>query len=209
MKLRALTYKDNHNHDGEPVLQNYPSRLEAEIDTLRAQVDHMRAYIADLEKTADMDPLMPVYNRRAFMRELARAQSMSDRFNIPASVVFIDLNDFKSINDRYGHSIGDDMLREVGKALLNGVRAADTVARLGGDEFGVLLLKTDPNFAEVKAETLCRHISDIVIDIPTGGVKITAAWGIAPCSIDSDVETILSRADKNMYSAKRQSVHRP
>ena len=209
MNLRALTYLDDLNPEAMPVQHSYPSRLEAEVDSLKAQLERMRAYITDLERAADTDPLLPIYNRRAFMRELVRAQYMYDRLEIASCVVFLDLNNFKAINDRYGHAMGDKMLREVGNVLLNGVRGEDTVARLGGDEFGVLLLKTDPDVAKSKAEALSRKISEISVDMPTESVTVTAAWGVASCNTGNDAEAILSRADQNMYAAKRrgQCVH--
>lgn len=79
------------------------------------------------------------------------------------------------------------------------------VARLGGDEFGVLLFKTDPRTAKAKAATLACRISEQKIEMPTGNINITAAWGVAPCEPGGEAEQILSRADRAMYMSKKLS----
>lgn len=178
--------------------------VKAENERLKAQLRRLRKYVSELERTADTDPLIPVYNRRAFMRELSRAQSVSDRYDIPSCVVFLDLDQFKSINDRYGHAIGDEMLHRVGQVLMGAVRECDMVARLGGDEFGILLFKTRPDIARTKAFVLASRISEIRINMPTGEVSTSATWGISPCNERETAEQILSRADRDMYSAKNR-----
>lgn len=176
--------------------------LSEENDRLKAQLRRLRAYVSELEHAADTDPLIPVYNRRAFMRELSRAQSVSDRYDIPSSIIFLDLDQFKAINDQYGHAIGDEMLRQVGQVLMAGVRECDMVARLGGDEFGILLFKTAPESAQAKAAALACRIAEIRISMPTGEVSVSATWGVSACKNSETAEQILSRADHNMYTAK-------
>lgn len=78
------------------------------------------------------------------------------------------------------------------------------VARLGGDEFGVLLFKTDARTAHAKASTLACRVAEKKVDMPTGGVGVTAAWGVAPCEAEDTAEQILARADRAMYIAKKQ-----
>jgi len=90
-------------------------------------VSRLRLRILELERAADTDPLVPVYNRRAFMREISRAQTVMARYDISSTVLFFDLNAFKTINDRYGHSIGDSLLKKIGSVLIEGVRDCDMV----------------------------------------------------------------------------------
>ena len=170
---------------------------------LKDEVARLRLRLLELEHAADTDPLVPVYNRRAFLREISRAQTVMDRYDMPSSVLFFDLNGFKAINDRYGHGIGDILLRQIGDVLMNGVRDCDMVARLGGDEFGVLLFKTDVKLARMKATALACRIADQGVEMPTGMVKVTAAWGTAPCEPGDTVEQVLDRADRAMYMRKR------
>lgn len=174
----------------------------SETQKLKAQIRRLKQYVSELERAADTDPLMPVYNRRAFMRELSRAQSVLDRYDIPCSVVFIDLDGFKSINDRYGHAIGDEILKNVGHALTSNVRDCDMVARLGGDEFGILLFRTQKGIAEAKAATLACRIAEIRIDMPTGYVTVNATWGVSTCDVAQTAEQVLARADRLMYMKK-------
>lgn len=166
------------------------------------EISLLRTRILSLEHAADTDPLVPVYNRRAFFREIKRAQTVKSRYNIPSSLIFFDLNGFKSINDRYGHSIGDDFLQKVGTVLNNSVRECDMVARIGGDEFGVLLFKTDSKLADLKAATLACRIAEQKIEMPTGDIQIRTSWGVSDCDPNETVREVLDRADRAMYAAK-------
>lgn len=185
--------------------QALDAELVSENKSLSSEVARLRLRVLELERAADTDPLVPVYNRRAFMREVARAQTVMARYDMLSSIVFFDLNEFKSINDRFGHGIGDELLMKTGKVLLAGVRDCDMVARLGGDEFGILLFKTDPRVAKAKAATLACRISEECVEMPTGNVNVSAAWGVAPCEADDTPEQILARADRAMYMAKKST----
>ena len=179
------------------------AHLRRENERLNSELSRLRQRVLELEHAADTDPLVPVYNRRAFMREVSRAQTVMSRYEILSSLIFLDLNGFKSINDRYGHGIGDQLLKKTGSVLIAGVRECDMVARLGGDEFGVLLFKTDPHIAKAKAAALTCRIAEQYVSMPTGKIRVSAAWGVAPCEAGETAEQILSRADRAMYVAKR------
>lgn len=196
--------------DAGQVERNKPTSdkmvsLRAENARLTLEMNQLRLQLLELEQTADTDPLVPVYNRRAFIREVEKARTVMARYDLLSSVIFFDLNGFKAINDRYGHSIGDQLLRLVGDELLGNVRSCDLVARLGGDEFGVLLFKSSVNEASAKAASLACRIAEIAVEMPTAKVKISTAWGVAPCEAEDTAEQILARADRAMYVAKRQS----
>ncbi|NNC37066.1 MAG: GGDEF domain-containing protein [Acidimicrobiales bacterium] len=181
---------------------------EFTADDRRALLDEislLRTRILNLEHAADTDPLVPIYNRRAFMREISRAQTVMSRYDIPSSIIFFDLNGFKAINDRYGHSIGDDFLKKVGIILKASVRECDMVARIGGDEFGVLLFKTDGKLADMKAAALACRIAEQKIEMPTGAIHIRCSWGVSDCNPEETVREILERADQAMYADKFQN----
>ncbi len=169
------------------------------------KIKTLKATISKLEHSADTDPLVPVKNRRAFIREIERAQTVASRYDIPSCVIFFDLNKFKEINDFYGHGIGDELLIKIGKGLKASVRDSDIVARLGGDEFGVILFKTDEQFAQTKAVILARQITKQRIVMPDGEISLTAAWGTSPCRPDNSVQQILDRADRAMYQNKHKN----
>ena len=114
-------------------------RLVAEIDRLRAEITANNRRIAHLEEVADRDPLTPTVNRRAFVRELERTKAYVDRYKAPAAIIYFDIDEMKTINDRYGHAVGDEVLVTVARTLMGNVRSSDIVGRLGGDEFGIIL----------------------------------------------------------------------
>ena len=180
--------------------------LRAENDRLTLELNQMRLRLLDIERTADTDPLVAVYNRRAFIREVEKARTVMTRYDILSSVIFFDLNGFKSINDRFGHSIGDELLRDIGDVLTNNVRSCDLVARLGGDEFGVLLFKSGVEETRAKAASLACRIAEVCVDMPTGKICVSTAWGVAPCESDDTPEQILARADRAMYMAKKSKT---
>jgi diguanylate cyclase (GGDEF)-like protein len=187
-------------------LSEHPSVMEAglaqENRDLSGEIARLRLKILELEQAADTDPLLPVYNRRAFMREMQRAQNVMERYNLVSSVIFFDLNGFKAINDNYGHAVGDEILKKVSHILCDGVRNCDMVARLGGDEFGVLLFKSSSDIAEAKASTLSCRISEQYVRVEGKRVNVSAAWGVATCNPRESADSVLHRADKAMYSAK-------
>ena len=179
-----------------------PADLAAENARLLAEVARLDRRLQELQRDADADPLMDIYNRRAFVRELARAQTVSERYHIPSVVLYFDLDDFKTVNDRYGHAVGDELLRQIGGVLCASVRDCDLVARLGGDEFGVLLFKTTPDEARAKAQSLVCRIQSCRIDFPTGAASVGASWGAAPCEPGTSAEAVIARADRAMYFDK-------
>lgn len=183
-------------------LRKLVEEVMAENARLTEDNKTLQARILDLERAADTDPLVPVYNRRAFMREILRAQTVMARYDISSSLIYFDLNGFKAINDQYGHGIGDDLLTLTGRVLVGGVRDCDMVARLGGDEFGVLLFKTGLTEARAKAAILADRIADNKISIPTGEICVGTSWGVAPCEAEQSPSDVLERADRAMYSRK-------
>lgn len=181
-------------------------KLSEDNLSLQSEITRLRARILELERAADTDPLVPVYNRRAFMREVTRAQAVMERYDMVSSLIFFDLNGFKAINDAHGHTVGDNLLKAVGHVLLGGVRQCDMVARLGGDEFGVLLFKSSPEIARAKAATLSCRMREKRVSTEIGSVSTSASWGVAPCRPGCEAEEILHQADQAMYQAKRGTL---
>ena len=158
----------------------------------------------ELAHLADHDGLTGLPNRRCFRRELGAQIGRARRYGRPAALLFIDLDEFKGINDSLGHKVGDDLIRTIGETLSGRVRDSDVLARLGGDEFGVLLTETDLAGAEVVARELSQAIRDTKLRVGGRSVRITASVGIAPLDGHSDSEDdLLVTADLAMYDAKR------
>lgn len=186
----------------ETVTANDPLLPEEKLRRLHDEIGVLKTQILQLEQKADADPLVPIYNRRALMREIGRAQVLMSRYDILCSVIFFDLNGFKKINDKFGHSTGDDLLIKIGETLKANVRDCDMVARIGGDEFGVLLFKTDAPIARAKAASLACRIAEQNIDMAGDSISVSAAWGVSPCHPEDSPRQILHRADRAMYESK-------
>jgi diguanylate cyclase (GGDEF)-like protein len=179
--------------------------LFAEIDSLRLDVDGLKLALAEAEGAADHDPLTPVYNRRAFQREAARVIALVRRHEIEASLLFFDLDGFKSVNDVHGHSAGDQVLRAVAELLLRQTRESDVVGRLGGDEFAVLLTHVSPEAARAKAEALGAALRTERLRLDGLELEIAASIGIANVEGSDTPEGLLARADEEMYADKARN----
>lgn len=176
--------------------------LAAEVERLERQLTAARQQLAMLELRASIDPLTELPNRRAFDRELARALAYVKRHGTSAALLYLDLDDFKRVNDRHGHAAGDAMLRAVASVLGRHVRESDLVARIGGDEFALLLWNCDEHHARTKALTLEASIgrtTAVHAGVALGtGASVGAAM-LLP--LDAPAEAI-ARADRAMYARK-------
>lgn len=174
----------------------------AVLERLSGELAEMKAKLEAAEALADRDTLAPVFNRRAFLRELHRTMSEVERYKTPAAVIYIDLDGFKAVNDEYGHSAGDAVLRHVGVLLTDSVRESDVVGRLGGDEFGIILNRATAEEAAVKAALLSDKINSSAILYAGVPHRIRASVGVHPIAMVEDPETAIARADEAMYAEK-------
>jgi len=159
----------------------------------------------ELQHLANIDPLTQIANRHLFFDRAEKALANAKRYGLMAAILFIDLNDFKKVNDTYGHAAGDELLKEVASRLNRRIREADTLARLGGDEFGVLLTKVeDEDSARVVAEGLLS-VLDEPFDYDGEMIRVGATIGSSFFPVDGkDSMSLISRADSAMYGAKRR-----
>jgi len=178
--------------------------LLAEIERLKREVAIARARVAELEARADVDSQLDILNRRGFERELARARAHVQRYGTQAALMFIDLDGFKAINDRYGHGVGDTVLKAVARELTAHVRASDIIGRLGGDEFGVLIWRVDEAQAMAKARELEALIGGVAITHGQARIQAAASVGTAPLPADASPTEIIAAADRAMYARKEQ-----
>ena len=174
-----------------------PGELLEEIARLRSELARLEARIEDLDRLAHLDTLVPLSNRRGMLRDLDRMIARFDRYNTPAALLFVDLDDLKTLNDCFGHSGGDAALIHVAEQLLAGTRANDCVARLGGDEFCVVLERGGLLHAQAVADRVAQIIA-------RGENQRSVSCGIAIA--DPSVETpsqLLRAADVAQYEQKR------
>jgi diguanylate cyclase (GGDEF)-like protein len=185
-----------------PSVRSALASLLDETAQLGREVEALRERLRKAESLADEDPLVPVRNRRSFVRELQRMIAYAHRQKHPVSLLLLDLNGLKTINDTGGHAAGDAAIKEVAATLVAHTRASDLVGRLGGDEFGVVLMDMDRDGAEDAAQRLTAEIALKEIELPNGWVPLSAACGV--CTFDGDMTTedALHQADMDMYRRK-------
>lgn len=187
-----------------PKVRQALMALLDEVARLREDLDRSKARIEHLERLADEDSLIPVLNRRAFVRELSRIISYTERYQTPSSVLFFDVNHLKTINDALGHAAGDAALSHVAGILVNNVRESDVVGRLGGDEFGIILVHADSETARVKALELAEKISATEFTWEGKALPIEVAYGVHSFTGGENALSALAAADKQMYEQKKQ-----
>ena len=167
--------------------------------------DHVVARRAAIE-----DPLTGVGNRRALDEALrsVQAEATAGTSDVPVSLLVVDLDDFKRINDTYGHVVGDEVLRAVAMAVRGVARADDVVARLGGDEFVVLARGADAGTGTRLAERVTSAVDALVVGSRSGTITLRASVGVATAASGHDVARLLAEADASMYDAKARGRRR-
>ncbi|MEH6546884.1 MAG: GGDEF domain-containing protein [Sneathiella sp.] len=186
-----------------PRVRDAIMSLMAEVDNLRQSLGQVNRRLNDTEQLADQDPLLPIYNRRAFVRELTRVQASVERYKTEASLVYIDLNKFKAINDNLGHEAGDAVLSQVAKRLVDSVRDTDIVGRLGGDEFGLILSRTDVDSARILVNRIPLLFQQQPIVWNDETLTVGLSSGVVPIQSGSNAEQALNAADAAMYENKK------
>ncbi|MBV9045624.1 MAG: GGDEF domain-containing protein [Alphaproteobacteria bacterium] len=192
-------------HEFTPRVRDAIVTLMGEVDNLRRDLQSMRVRLEEAEKYADQDQLLPLLNRRAFVRELTRYISFASRYGTPASLIYFDLNGFKVVNDTYGHAGGDAVLANFAKVFNDNVRDSDCVGRLGGDEFGVLLSHADQTQAHKKADILAQKLRASPTLFNGQTIEVSFAYGAFELKSGDDAAVAMARADEAMYAHKRGS----
>lgn len=179
---------------------------------LKTTLDIKRIYTLEIENITD--PLMDISNRRHLEQKLHQEFSKSVRYNLPFSILMLDIDHFKNVNDTYGHDVGDIVLRNLGALIKNFIRESDSVARYGGEEIVIILPLTDGQHAASMAERLRYEIEQYVM-VPSDSekgiteIRITASIGVAEYASGLlNVDELVKRADKAMYRAKREGRNR-
>jgi diguanylate cyclase (GGDEF)-like protein len=188
-----------------PKVRDAIMGLMSEVDSLRRELNQTRVRLEDMEKAADQDGMLPLLNRRAFVRELTRYIAVTDRYNTPASLIYFDLNHLKKTNDTHGHAAGDAVLAHFSQVLVAHVRDSDCVGRLGGDEFGVLLSHANQDQALKKADSLAKALKDSPTQWNGHAIPVSFAYGAFELKSGDNPDIAIARADQAMYEHKRAS----
>ncbi len=168
-------------------------------------IEERKRYEGELGYLVEHDPLSGLLNRRGFVRELTHEMAYSRRYGGAGAVLFLDLDDFKWVNDTLGHNVGDEVLTEVGRLLTERLRETDALARLGGDEFAVLLPHTSSKEALLLAKSLMASVRDECAVALPAGRQVTLSAGINRFDRpgeDVTADDVLVDADSAMYAAK-------
>lgn len=182
-----------------------PTDLDLMLARTRTLLE-FKAYLDVCEEAAFTDHLTGLANRRRFERQLEREVGRVLRFERPFTLLMIDIDNFKNLNDSFGHDAGDDAIRRISRVLREGTRGIDLAARIGGEEFAVLLVETALSAGVEVAERL--RIAIKALETPSGG-RITASFGVAECPSDAQTASeILKAADVALYEAKRSGRDR-
>ncbi len=182
-----------------------PTVAPAELAARIARVVRARRELRALEALSWTCPLTGLGNRRRFDRDVRAELSRATREGSPLSLVVVDLDHFKGVNDRFTHVGGDAALRAVGNVLARGIRLSDHASRLGGEEFAVLLPNTTTAGALILADRLRLAIAELEVEAPAGPLRLTASLGLAtsfPWEGAAAHNALLLRADEALYRAK-------
>jgi len=186
----------------QQVLAIFSTQVSMLLDTIEA-----RAKIANL---ADTDDLTGIWNKRYFRRYLPQEIERARTFNIPLALLLFDIDEFKQINDNYGHVIGDVVLSELCGVVRETLRPTDILARFGGDEFAIILPHTDASGAIAVAERVLRRVRALSIPADEeGAIRCSISIGITEFRYDdTTANDLIRRADERLYLSKRQGKNR-
>jgi diguanylate cyclase (GGDEF)-like protein len=184
-----------HAHEAAQRSMAAVVRAEREIATLRERIVRLEALVAT-------DELTGVLNRRGFEAEMLRTLDLARRHGETGVLLFVDLDDFKRINDTFGHAAGDEVLRHVALLLKKSVRRSDVVARLGGDEFVVLLTKACAAGGTSRRVALEQILRSAVVHWHDQVIRVDASVGARPYGPCDQYDALIRDADEHMYAEK-------
>lgn len=174
---------------------------------MQSRTRELEAAKTRAELEARTDPLTGIHNRRSFFEESNRLLKLAQRKGISLGILMLDIDRFKSINDRHGHLIGDQALCATARVISQHVREVDVFGRIGGEEFALLVSADGPGTLVI-AERIHRDIAKIMIKSAQGPVQFTASIGVAQLRGQGDVLELLQHADNALYRAKRSGRNR-
>jgi diguanylate cyclase (GGDEF)-like protein/PAS domain S-box-containing protein len=192
---------DDIRESDQPAAQIFTSQVAIAIQKAKL--------MAEIQQMAITDELTGVYNRRGLYERGQIEIDRSRRFNHPVSMLFVDIDLFKNINDQFGHNIGDQVLQQIAQRIRKNVRELDVIGRYGGDEFLVLLVESNLDDAITIADRLLLNISELSFSTSSGPLTTTLSIGIAELNdLDADLDSLIVRSDQLLYLAKESGRNR-
>jgi len=205
-RLRTIEVEEYRKDRSRVWIENVLSFLRDEhqrpvaIVGVSREFTERRRLEEELRNLAVTDPLTGVYNRRHFLEELQREISRNNRNACPFSLIMLDIDHFKEVNDRFGHEAGDRVLKELTEMIRKRIRTSDLLARWGGEEFMILMVDTNLPPAATLAEDLLQQLLSRTF---AGIGRVTASFGVAASRTGEGVDELLTRVDNLLYQAKR------
>lgn len=205
-------------HDGNPLMIEYRLLYEEYCDLkrrallLEKEKNSLKTQLGEMDRSLDLatriDPMTGLANRRDIMEKMERELSRSERHRRAFSVMLVDLDNFKRLNERYGYNDGDDVLVEVARVLMGCVRNEDVCARWGGEEFLFLLTETNLEGASTLARKILDSISMTEFKANRPGIRITASIGLCEYKVGQSIYECVTRADQALRQAKQGGKNR-
>ncbi len=180
----------------------YMLKQRKELGRTREELVHQLMYTRAVERLTLVDPLTQTFNRRYMDEVITKDLSRADRLGTSLTFVMIDVDNFKSVNTRFGHLMGDRVLAEVAQVLKSTLRSSDVIIRYGGDEFLVMMENSDSAKVEIALNRLLKQVeawnhANRMVDY-----KMKLSWGVAVYQKGSKIEDVLDEADRKMFAAK-------
>lgn len=190
----------------EKLLKEF-QQVEAELQKAKRALEikeiELKAVLTQAHEIRDTDVLTFLPNRRKIIVDLQEEVIRSMRYSTPLSISLLDIDHFKSVNDTYGHTTGDEVLRTISARLREQIRHPDTIGRYGGEEFLIVLPNSKSNAAVEQASRLCNHVRGLQVSSNDHILSVTISIGIAQYKIGEETwEQLLHRADMALYQAK-------
>lgn len=205
-------------HDANPLMVEYRMlyseycELKHRLDLLEKERNSLKTQLGEMDRSLDLatriDPMTGLANRRDIMEKMEREFSRAQRHQRTFSVMLVDLDNFKQVNDKYGYNDGDDVLVEVARVLMSCVRSEDVCARWGGEEFLFLLAETSAEGAVTLARKVLEAISMTEFKAHRPGIRITASIGLCEYQDGQSLYECVSKADQSLRNAKQGGKNR-
>lgn len=191
------------------TLEAVTAELQRTKRILTIKEIELKAVLAQAEEVSHTDALTFLPNRRQIIGDLQREVIFADRYGTPLTISILDIDHFKKINDTYGHTVGDEVLRSLASELRDHIRYPDTIGRYGGEEFLIVLPHSTVKAATEQAERLCRHVRSLQIKTGDLEISLTVSIGIAQYMVHKeDWQALFRRADAALYQAKNSGRDR-
>lgn len=190
------------------VVLSSQENLQRQMEQTSRELNTLHEELRKREELAHTDELTRLYNRRAFNVRLAEEINRARRYHHTLSLIMLDLDDFKKVNDTYGHLVGDRLLAMTAKAIELTIRGADVASRYGGEEFAIICPQTDLKGACRLAERLRSAIDGTDFTVRGVSIRATISLGVALLNDDDGPDDLVDRADRSLYLAKRTGKNR-